>query len=103
MPALRHPLVTAAAACALLIVLALPVLKIHTAQSGFDALPKSAPTVGTINRIQDAFSDGNIDPAIVAIEANTDSAATKQAIASLKTKALASGQMTEPIDVEIST
>jgi RND superfamily putative drug exporter len=101
-PALRHPLLSAAAAVGLLVVLAIPVLGIHTAQSGFDALPKSAPTIGTVNRIQDAFSDGHIDPAIVAIEANTDSSATKQAITALGMKALASGQMTEPIDVEIS-
>jgi RND superfamily putative drug exporter len=102
-PALRHPALAAASATGLLIVLAIPVFGMHTAQSGFDALPKSAPTIGTVNRIQDAFSDGHVDPAVVAIEADTDSPATKQAIAALHTAALASGQMTEPFDVEISS
>jgi uncharacterized membrane protein YdfJ with MMPL/SSD domain len=102
-PALRHPAIAAASAAGLLILLAIPVLGMHTAQSGFDALPKSAPTIGTVNRIQDAFSDGHVDPAIVAINADTDSPATKQAIAALHTQALASGQMTEPFDVEISS
>jgi RND superfamily putative drug exporter len=86
----------------LLILMALPVFRLHTAQSGFEALPNNAPTVATIHRVQNVFSDGNVDPAIVAIKANTDSPATKQAIADLETKALASGQMTEPIDIEIS-
>jgi uncharacterized membrane protein YdfJ with MMPL/SSD domain len=101
-PTLAHPGAAAALAVGLLIVLALPTFRLHTSQSGLEALPKSAPTVGTIQKIQDAFSNGNVAPAIVAIEANTDSPATKQAIAGLKTRALASGQAKRPIDVDIN-
>jgi uncharacterized membrane protein YdfJ with MMPL/SSD domain len=101
-PALKHPVASAVVAGGLLIVLALPVFQLHTAQSGFDALPKSAATVETIQRTQAAFSDGNVSPAIVAVEANTDSPATKRALGSLETRALASGQAKEPIDVEVS-
>jgi uncharacterized membrane protein YdfJ with MMPL/SSD domain len=82
--------------------LALPALRLHTAQSGLESLPKNAPTVDTIQRVQDAFSNGNVAPAIVAVEANTDSPATKQAIGALKTRALASGQARKPIDVEVN-
>ena len=102
-PTLKHPAVAAALAGGLLIALALPALNLHTAQSGLESLPNNAPTVDTIQRVQDAFSNGDVAPAIVAVEANTDSPATKQAIGALKTQALASGQATKPIDVEVNT
>jgi uncharacterized membrane protein YdfJ with MMPL/SSD domain len=101
-PALRHPAISAIGATTLLVLIALPALRIHTAQSGLDSLPKSADTVDTILAIQDEFSNGNIDPAVVAINGDMSAPATKAAIASLQARALASGQMTRPIDVEIS-
>jgi uncharacterized membrane protein YdfJ with MMPL/SSD domain len=101
-PTLKHPVVAVVLAGGVLIALALPALRLHTAQSGLESLPKNAPTVDTIQRVQDAFSNGNVAPAIVAVEANTDSPATKQAIGALKTRALASGQARKPIDVEVN-
>ena len=100
-PALRHPVISAIASTAVLVAFALPALHIHTAQSGLDTLPTGIATVSTIEKIQDVFP-GGADPAIVAIKANTDSAATKNAIAQLKTQALATGQMTGPIDVDVN-
>jgi putative drug exporter of the RND superfamily len=100
-PVLRHPVISALASGAVLLALALPVLHLHTAQSGFDALPKNAPTVATIDKIDDAFP-GNSMPANVAIKADTDSPAVKHAIADIKRQALGSGQMQNPIDVEIN-
>src|SRR5262249_51559517 len=100
-PALKHPVVSAVASAAVLLTMAVPVLHIHTAGTGFDTLPKGVPTVATIDKLQTAFP-GNVVPAIVAIEANTDSAATKSAISELKTRALASGQMSGPIDVAVN-
>ena len=47
--------------------MALPVLHMHTAQSGLDALPNSAPTVPTIKKIQSAFSNGTASLTEVAI------------------------------------
>ena len=101
-PTLNHPLLATVVAGGLLLALAVPAFKLHTAQSGLEALPSSAPTVETIQRVQDAFSNGNVSPAIVAVEANTDSPATKQAIAALKVRSLASGQAKKPIDVEVN-
>jgi uncharacterized membrane protein YdfJ with MMPL/SSD domain len=101
-PALRHPAVSAVCAAALLVVIALPALRLNPAQSGLDSLPKSAATVDTILRIQHTFSNGDIDPALVAIEGDMNTPAAKRALAALKAKALASGEMTKPIDVEIS-
>src|SRR5437870_1855347 len=92
----------AALAGGVLLVLAAPVLQLHTSQSGLDAMPNSAPTVGTMKKIEKAFSNGDLSPAIVAIEANTDSAATKQAISQLKSQAIASGRMHGPVVVEVN-
>src|SRR5881396_3220303 len=69
-PVLRRPGIAAALAGGVLLVLAAPVLQLHTAQSGLDAMPNSAPTVGTMKKIEKAFSNGDLSPAIVAIEAN---------------------------------
>ncbi len=100
-PALRHPVVSAVASAAVLLVLAFPVLHIHTAQTGLDALPKGIATVSTIDKIQQSFP-GSASPAIVAIEANADAPATKAAVAELRKQALASGQMSGPIEVDVN-
>jgi uncharacterized membrane protein YdfJ with MMPL/SSD domain len=101
-PTLNHPLIATVLAGGLLLALAVPALRLHTAQSGLESLPSNAPTVDTIQRVQDAFSNGDVAPAIVAVEANTDSPVTKQAIAALKVQSLASGQAKTPIDVEVN-
>jgi RND superfamily putative drug exporter len=100
-PALRRPLLSAVAATSVLLVLAYPVTSIHTAQTGLDSLPKGIATVSTIDRLQQAFP-GNVVPAIVAVSANTDSPATVSAIHDLAREALASGQMQNPIAVDVN-
>jgi uncharacterized membrane protein YdfJ with MMPL/SSD domain len=99
-PALRRPGIAAAVSAAALLALALPVLNLHTAQSGLDALPNSAPTVPTIKKIQNAFSNGTASGTQVAIQANIDAPATEQAIAALKGKVVAQRLNTGSIDVE---
>jgi uncharacterized membrane protein YdfJ with MMPL/SSD domain len=101
-PVLRRPVVAAALAGGVLLVLAAPVLQLHTSQSGLDAMPNSAPTVGTMKKIEKSFSNGDLAPAIIAIEANTDSPQARQAISKLKSQALASGQMHGPMVVEVN-
>ena len=100
-PALKRPGLAALAAGAVLVAMTLPVLHIHTGQMGFDSVPKSWPTVQTINKVREAFPGGD-SPAVVAIKADTDSADTKNAINDLRARALASGQMHGPIDVAIN-
>jgi putative drug exporter of the RND superfamily len=100
-PALRRPLLSASAATAVLLVLAYPLTGIHTAQTGLDSLPKGIATVSTIDRLQKAFP-GNVVPAVVAVKASTDSPATISAIRELKREALASGEMTKPIAVDVN-
>ncbi len=101
-PALRHPVVTLLAATAILLAMAAPVLRLHTATSGLETMPKSMPTVDTLDRISAAFP-GNVEPAIVAIKGDADSAEMKNAINELRGEALKSGEMKAPIEVDVNS
>jgi uncharacterized membrane protein YdfJ with MMPL/SSD domain len=101
-PAMRRPGIAAAVAGGALVLMALPVLHLHTAQSGLDALPNSAPTVATIKKVQNEFSDGTAAQSLVAIKANTDAPATQHAIAALKAKAVAAGITSGSIESDVS-
>ena len=78
-PALRHPVVSATMAAALLIAIAIPTLSLHTAQDGPKAFPRSAPTIETLDRLQAAFP-GQASPAIVAVKTDTNAPAFTAAL-----------------------
>jgi uncharacterized membrane protein YdfJ with MMPL/SSD domain len=99
-PVLRHPVIAAVASAAVLVLLALPALQLHTAESGLDAMPKSQPELETFHALDDAFP-GSASAATVAVTSD-DPAAVESAIAGFKTTALATGEMQNPIDVERS-
>ncbi|MDQ3867369.1 MAG: MMPL family transporter [Actinomycetota bacterium] len=99
---LRRPLVSAAAAASFLVVLALPTLGLHTSLPGAAALPDDLPVMQTYNRIQAAFPGGPL-PAAVAIETDDVTAPeVRAAIADLRDRALATGLMDDPIQVDPS-
>jgi RND superfamily putative drug exporter len=99
---LRRPALSAALAGGLLVALAVPTLFMRTAETGIDALPRSLGIVQTYERIQAAFPGGPL-PAVVAIEA-ADVAApeVRGGIARLRSEAVATGLMAEPITVRSS-
>jgi len=101
-PVLRRPAIAATIAGAALLAMAAPTLTMHTAQSGLDSLPNSAPTVPTIKKIQANFSNGEAAQSAVAIKANIDAPATQRAIAALKAKTVAAGINSGSIDEEIN-
>jgi RND superfamily putative drug exporter len=101
-PAMRRPGIAAAVAGGALLLMALPVLHLHTAQSGLDALPNSAPTVSTIKKVQDEFSNGTAAQSLVAVKADADAPATQHAIAALKAKAVAAGITSGSIDTDVN-
>ncbi len=90
-PVLAHPAIAATLAVVLLATLAIPTLQIHTAQSSIQTMPRSAPTVETLDRIQAAFP-GQAQPAVVAVKADTASPRFKAAAAELQTAAAATRQ-----------
>jgi uncharacterized membrane protein YdfJ with MMPL/SSD domain len=66
-PVLRHPAISATAATAVLLVLAIPVLNLKMAVPGIDSLPQDLAVIQTYDRIQEAFPGDQI-PAEVVIE-----------------------------------
>jgi len=96
-PVLRRPAVSAVLAAALLVVLALPARTIHTKLLSFTDLPRSIPIVQTYIQIQKDFP-GAQSPAQVVVQApDVNAPPVQAAIRSLERKALATGQMFEPI------
>ncbi len=98
-PALRHPVASMVVAATVLVVLASPALNLHLAQSGLSTAPHSEPVVRSGELIQAAFP-GQANPAIVAVNANTDSATFKDAVTKLGSSADASGQVHGPLRIE---
>jgi RND superfamily putative drug exporter len=90
-PVLRHPAISAALAAAVLAALAIPTLQIHTAQSSLQTMPRSAPTVETLDRVQAAFP-GQAQPAVVAVRTDTTASQFKVAVAELRATAAATHQ-----------
>ena len=101
-PALRRPGVAAALSAGALLVLAVPVLSLHTSQSGLDAMPNSAKTVPTLKAIQKEFGNGSVDMTQVAIQGNINSPATQNAINALKQQTMAAGLASTTIDIEVN-
>ena len=101
-PALRFPLVAVIASTAVLVVLALPLLNIHTKLLSFTDLPSDIPIVQTFKKTQTAFP-GAQTPAQVVISADdVTSPSADWAIGQLKTEALSTGQMSEPIQTFVN-
>ena len=96
---LRHPVISAVGATAVLVALAMPALNLHTAISGLDGLPKSIKEMQSYNRLNDAFP-GGATPAVVAIAGDASDPELQAAVAELRKQALASGAGLGPIDVE---
>jgi RND superfamily putative drug exporter len=96
-PALRFPAVAVALSAGVLLVMASPLLGMHTKLPSFTDLPRSVQIVGSYERIQRAFP-GAQTPAVVVVQARDVGApAVRSGIADLERAALASGRMHAPI------
>jgi len=97
---LRRPVVSALAAGAVLVAMTVPAFGINTSITGTDDV--SIAEVEPLKKVMDAFPGGP-DPAVVAVKADDVTAPpVREAIAELKRKALASGEMNPPVAVETS-
>ena len=100
---LRRPVVAAVTAGGALLALAVPTLGLHLRDEGVADLPRDLPVVQTYHRIAEAFPGGS-QPAAVVVEAPDVTAPDVQAeLAELRSRALDSGRMNEPIEVRTST
>jgi RND superfamily putative drug exporter len=99
---LRHPVAAVTLAGGVVLALALPAFGLHTSTPGLQGLPGGLPIVKTLNRIEAAFPGGP-QPAAVVIQApNVTTPQVRGAIAGLERRALATGQMHQPITVDVN-
>jgi len=98
-PVLRHPAVSALVAGAILVVLALPAFRLHTAVLGANDIPQNLPIMKTFQRIEKAFPGGPLPARVVVSAEDVTAPAVAHGISALRTKALATGLMHEPITV----
>ena len=99
---LARPWISASVSAALLLALAFPALGMHTMSAGVEGLPKDVPVRGTYERVQAAFP-GTTEPAEVVVQAaDVTSPAVRAGIADLREQAVATGRMSEPIDVRVN-
>jgi anti-anti-sigma factor len=99
---LRHPWISVVAAGGLLVLLAVPTLRLHTANSGVQGLPRDLPVMQTYDRIQAAFP-GEPLAAIVALKApDVTRLEVTAAIRELRNRAVATGLARDPVTVVVS-
>jgi RND superfamily putative drug exporter len=99
---LRRPVVALVVAGTLLAGLSIPALSMKTVNAGASGLPKDLEVTKVYDRIQAAFPGGPL-PAIVAVQADDVTRPEVQAgIEAMTQKALASGEMSEPVTTSIS-
>jgi RND superfamily putative drug exporter len=99
---LRRPGISATLAAGVLTAMAVPAFAMHTAQLGIQDFPKDMPIVQTYNRVQAAFPGGAEPVQVVVSAPDVTAGPVTAAIEEFKAEALATGQMHEPIEVEVS-
>jgi uncharacterized membrane protein YdfJ with MMPL/SSD domain len=97
---LRRPLVSALLAGGLLLAIAVPAFQLQTAQPSIDTYPQKL--LGTYNRIKAAYPGEENATTVVLKAPNVEAPAVRVAVGELKRRALATGVMNEPIDVDIN-
>jgi len=99
---LRAPVLWGGAAVALLVALAIPAFSLHTVSAGMQGLPPNLPVMQAYRRVQQSFPGGAEPETVVISAANVTTPPITAGIAALEHRALATGQMHEPILVDIS-
>jgi RND superfamily putative drug exporter len=99
---LRAPILWGGAALALLIALAIPAFTLHTVSPGMQGLPPNLHVMQAYQRVQSSFPGGAEPETVVISAADVTTPAITAGIHALERSALATGQMHEPILVDIS-
>jgi uncharacterized membrane protein YdfJ with MMPL/SSD domain len=97
---LRRPVVSVVLAGGLLVALAVPAYQLHTAEPSIDTYPQEL--LVTYNRLKDAFPGTDVAASVVVKAPNVEAPAVQEAIGQLKWRAIDSGVMNEPIDVDVN-
>jgi RND superfamily putative drug exporter len=101
-PALRHPLISVLLAGGLLVFLAIPAFRLHTATPGVETLPQDLGVIKTYNRIQAAFPGGPIPAQVVVGADDVKSPEVVGAVNELRARATDSPEFKQPITTTVS-
>ena len=99
---LKRPVVSAVAATAILVALAIPALGMKTVQPSASDYPQDLPAVRAYADINESFPGKNTAAKVVIEDGDLESGDAATAIAELKKRALATGEMYEPITTRMS-
>jgi putative drug exporter of the RND superfamily len=98
----RRPLVSVVLSGAVLLLLALPLFRMHTKLLSFADLPRHLPIVKTYLAIQQEFPGSPAPAHVVVRGADVTTPQFRAAFASLERRALATGQVKQPIAVAVN-
>jgi uncharacterized membrane protein YdfJ with MMPL/SSD domain len=101
-PVLRRPLLSAALAAGVLIALAVPALRLQTTQNSTESYPRSLAVIRAYDKIQKAFPGDAVAAEVVVEAPDVRSAGVRAAIGKLTRRALATGEMFRPIEVDVN-
>jgi RND superfamily putative drug exporter len=100
---LKRPALSAILAGGLLVAMSLPALHIQFKDPGTDGMSRSAtPILKTLDRIDAAFPGGSVPATVVVKAKDVTTPAVQSAIKQLHDQAIATGQLSEPSNVDIN-
>ena len=102
-PVLRRPFLWGALAAGFLILLAVPALRLETTQNSTQSYPRSLAVIRTYDKIQKAFPGDAVAAQVLVQATDVRSSEVQGAIADLKSKALATGEMFQPVEVDVNS
>ncbi len=100
---LGRPVLSIVLAGGLLVALAVPALQLRTAQPSPETFPQDLPVVQTFNRLQQEFPGKEIPANVVVKAPDINEPGVQTAIRRLSERALESGQMHEPIVIDVNS
>src|SRR5919108_1151362 len=99
---LARPVVSVVLAGGLLVALSIPALGMQFKEPGTEGMSRSEPIIQTLDRIDAAFPGGSVPATVVVKAKDVTTPEVQDAIKQLHDKAIATGELSEPSNVDIS-
>jgi uncharacterized membrane protein YdfJ with MMPL/SSD domain len=99
---LARPVVSLVLAGGLLVALSIPALGMQFKEPGTEGMSRSQPIIQTLDRIDAAFPGGSVAANVVVKAKDVTTPEVKQAIQDLHDEAIATGQLSEPSNVDVN-
>ena len=99
---LARPVVSVVLAGGLLVALSIPALGMQFKEPGTEGMSRSQPIIQTLDRIDAAFPGGSVPANVVVKAKDVTTPEVKQAIQDLHDEAIATGELSEPSNVDVN-